>query len=339
MEFHRHHNFDEIGRDEWNGLVSRSLTNVPFLQFGYLKNWWQFRGGGEWPQEAQLEIFSARDETGLIGIAPLFRSSYNGEEALLLIGSIEISDYLDFIAPTVYMDDFLSGLFSFLQAELPQIGKMILVNIPQESHSVALLKKLAEKFTWSIQIENAYHTPVISLAADWETYLMGIDKKQRHEIRRKLRGASQQADIINWYFVTEKEKLTSEFEDFLDMMAQNPCKKEFLEGEMRSQLRAFAQWAFDQDMLELSFLTINGQKASAYLCFDYEGRIYVYNSGYDINFASYSPGWVHLSYLIRDAIEKQKTHFDFMRGDETYKYRFGAVDGFVMKAILTRETT
>ena len=338
MEFRRHHDFNEIGSDDWNGLVICSSTNVPFLQFGYLKNWWQFRGGGEWPPEVKLEIISAWDENGLVGIAPLFQAPYGGKETLLLAGSIEISDYLDFIVPADRMDGFFSGLFSFLDVEFPQINSMVLVNIPQNAPSIAVLKNLSENFSWNIQMENAYHTPAISLAADWETYLMGIDKKQRHEIRRKLRGASQQAEMIQWYFVSEKEKLAGEFEDFLDMMAQNPQKKEFLSEEMRSQMRAIAKWAFEKNMLALSFLTINGQKASAYFCFDYQNRIYVYNSGYDINFAGYSPGWVHLSYLIRDAIEKQKTHFDFMRGDETYKYRFGAEDGFVMKAILTRKT-
>jgi CelD/BcsL family acetyltransferase involved in cellulose biosynthesis len=167
---------------------------------------------------------------------------------------------------------------------------------------------------------------------------MGIDKKQRHEIRRKLRGASQQADTVKWYFVTEKDSFASEFECFLDMMAQNPHKKEFLEGKMRDQMRASAEWAFDQGIMALSFLTIDDKKASAYLCFDYKERIYVYNSGYDINFASYSPGWVHLSYLIQDAIENNKRYFDFMRGDETYKYRFGAADGFVMKAVLSKNS-
>jgi len=338
MEFQRHHDFDEIGSDKWNSLVSRSATDVPFLQFGYLKNWWQFRGGGEWPQDAQLEIISARNETGLTGIAPLFRCDYEGEETLLFIGSIEISDYLDFIVPSEYMDNFCAGLFAFLDAELPHIKKILLFNIPQASPVIDSLKKFTERSSWTASIKRAYHTPVITLPEDWESYLMGIDKKQRHEIRRKLRGANQQAEIINWHFVTEKEKLSGEFEEFLDLMAQNPNKKEFLEGDMRSQMRAVAQWAFDQGVLALSFLIIDGKKASAYLCFDYKDRIYVYNSGYDISFASYSPGWVHLSYLIQDAIEKQKTHFDFMRGHETYKYRFGAEEGFVKKALLSRET-
>ena len=90
-------------------------------------------------------------------------------------------------------------------------------------------------------------------------------------------------------------------------------------------------WAFNEGILQLSFLTINDEKAAGYLCFDYMDRIWVYNSGFRPDYQFYSPGWVLLSYLIQHAINTGKSHFDFMRGDETYKYRFGADDGFVMK--------
>jgi len=40
MKFQRHHNFEDIGSQEWNTLVEKSGTDVPFLHYGYLKNWW-----------------------------------------------------------------------------------------------------------------------------------------------------------------------------------------------------------------------------------------------------------------------------------------------------------
>lgn len=337
MKFQRHHDFGEIGAQHWNDLVEKSITDVPFLQFGYLNNWWVFRGGGEWSHDAILEIFSAQDKDGLVGLAPLFRIERDGTETLYFVGSIEISDYLDFIVSENHLSSFMDEWFSFLEKELPQTQKMMLVNIPERSPSLKALEKNAKVHSWEIRIEKANHTPVIHLAHDWESYLMSVDKKQRHEIRRKLRSANQESDTLKWYYVSDPEKLHDEFEAFLDMMAQNPNKKEFLEGSMRNQMHAIVKWAFERDMLQLSFLTIDGQKASSYLCFDYKDRIYVYNSGYDIHFASYSPGWVHLGYLIQNAIENRKKDFDFLRGNETYKYRFGAEDSLVMKAILTKK--
>jgi CelD/BcsL family acetyltransferase involved in cellulose biosynthesis len=84
----------------------------------------------------------------------------------------------------------------------------------------------------------------------------------------------------------------------------------------------------------LSFLTVNGEKAAGYLSFDYLNRLWVYNSGLDRRFMEYSPGWVLLGYLLQWANENGYAEFDFMRGDEEYKYRFGAVDRFVMRVTL-----
>jgi CelD/BcsL family acetyltransferase involved in cellulose biosynthesis len=105
---------------------------------------------------------------------------------------------------------------------------------------------------------------------------------------------------------------------------------------MRDQMRAITHWAFDAGYLQLSFLTIEGIKAAGYLCFDYSGHILVYNSGFDFRFSQYSPGWVLLGFLIQHAIENKKSYFDFMRGDEDYKYRLGGIDCFVKRIDLEK---
>jgi CelD/BcsL family acetyltransferase involved in cellulose biosynthesis len=51
----------------------------------------------------------------------------------------------------------------------------------------------------------------------------------------------------------------------------------------------------------------------------------------------FSPGWVLLSYLIEWAIENSREKVDFMRGSESYKYKFGAVDTSLYRGILERK--
>jgi len=52
-------------------------------------------------------------------------------------------------------------------------------------------------------------------------------------------------------------------------------------------------------------------------------HIWVYNSGINFEYSAYSPGWVLLAYLLQWANENHRERFDFMRGNEDYKYRFG----------------
>jgi hypothetical protein len=61
MEFQLHTTFPLHLETEWNALIERSITNVPFIRHEYLRTWWQTRGGGEWPQ-AELALVTAQRE-------------------------------------------------------------------------------------------------------------------------------------------------------------------------------------------------------------------------------------------------------------------------------------
>ena len=331
MEFDILTQFDTLSEQEWNLLLAQSAVDTPFLRYGYQRTWWQHKGGGEWPQ-AELRIITAREDGRLIGIASLFNGERNGNKEIHFIGSVEISDYLDFIVKRQSSEMFITSVFKLIKKEKALFpGKIHLTNIPDDSPNLQTIKEIGKSEDWSVEIEPAYHTPAITLPEDWETYLAGINKKQRHEIRRKLRRASESEDNVSWHITAEKSMLNQDIADFLQLMELDEEKKRFLTEDMRKQMDAIIQWAFDAGILQLSFLTINDEKAAGYLCFDYGNRIWVYNSGFRPDYQYYSPGWVLLSYLIQHAIKTGKTHFDFMRGDENYKYRFGAVDSFVMK--------
>src|SRR5512135_421026 len=121
MEFQLHTSFPTNLEGEWNALLDESVTHVPFLRYEYLEAWWQTRGGGEWPPQSELAIVAARRDGQLVGIAPLFQADNRQKQpALLLLGSIEVSDYLDLIVRPADLENFTRELLPFLgQANLP----------------------------------------------------------------------------------------------------------------------------------------------------------------------------------------------------------------------------
>jgi CelD/BcsL family acetyltransferase involved in cellulose biosynthesis len=329
--------FDNLG-GEWNTLLEDSATHVPFLRHEYLRIWWQNRGGGEWP-EAELAIVTARDANqALVGIAPLFFThNREGEAALMLLGSIEVSDYLDVIVRAEDLAEFVDRLLEFLpKAGLPEWKVLDWFNLLDSSPTLAELQKAAESHGWSFQAEKNYHCPYIPLPGDWEGYLQTLDKKQRHEVRRKVRRLETSGTAFRWYFVEDPAALEPEANAFMDLMTKDPEKAAFLTTAMRHQFMETIRCAFENGCLQLAFLEIGGEKAAAYLSFDYLDRIWVYNSGLDRSLMDYSPGWVLLAYLLQWANENQRKEFDFMRGDEDYKYRFGGIDRFVIRVRITR---
>src|SRR5918996_1965364 len=121
MNFILHKDFSEVSTTTWNNLVEQSIADTPFSRYEYLSEWWKTLGGGEWSvgvdggaERPLLVLVSASEDDQLIGIAPLFITEYDGQQALMLVGSIEISDYLDLIVRAEDLPRFLSGLLDFL---------------------------------------------------------------------------------------------------------------------------------------------------------------------------------------------------------------------------------
>jgi CelD/BcsL family acetyltransferase involved in cellulose biosynthesis len=325
--------------EQWNELLTYcSASHVPFLRFEYLNSWWEHLGGGEWTN-GELLITCARRENGeLVGIAPLFYThNLTGDPALMLIGSIEISDYLDFIVRKEDIDEFTLELLKYLDnLHDPEWRFLDLYNLPESSPTVQALKTAANKLNWGYHEKRLQPCPYIPLKGDWEAYLLGIDKKQRHEIRRKIRRAEESETPVRWYIVEEAETLDQEISDFLALMGKDPNKARFLVETMQKQMRSIIHAAFEAGWLQLAFLTIGDQKAACYLNFDFAGYIWVYNSGLDNQFRDFSPGWVLLGYLLQWAIDNNRPVFDLMRGSEDYKYRFGGIDRYIVRACLDR---
>jgi CelD/BcsL family acetyltransferase involved in cellulose biosynthesis len=323
---------------EWNDLLAISASHVPFLRHEYITAWWQGLGGGEW-SHGELYVVTARQEQGeLIGIAPLFLTdNRDGEPALMLLGSIEISDYLDVIARPEDMPAFIEALLEHLAQEQALTFHLLdWYNLLEDSPTLLAMQAAAEKLGWKVTQEPLQHCPYIPLPGDWEKYICSIDKKQRHEIRRKIRRAEDYYLPLRWYIAQDGAKLEEEMVSFLDLMACDPNKAKFLTPAMRTQMHSIMQAAYNAGWLQLAFIEVNGEKAAGYLNFDYMNHIWVYNSGLDFRFSELSLGWVLLGHLLQWANEQQRRYFDFMRGDEQYKYRFGAIDRRVMRLMVRK---
>jgi len=328
-------------RTQWAQLLQKSSIHVPFLEFDYLKAWWLTHGGSEWdPQKTQLNIITAKQDGQLIGIAPLFKSKNREEKpALIFIGSVEVSDYLDFIALPEKLPDFLGEMLTFLENIDDPANKLIdLYNIPDYSNSLQVIEDLAQNKGWNFFKEKLQPAPFVNIPNEWETYLSNLDKKQRHEIRRKLRRLQEDTDS-HWFIITDKTKIETETRSFMNMMALDPVKETFLTPSMREHMLNTCRQAMDNNWLHLSFLEINNEKAAAYLCFQYEKCLWVYNSAWNPKFAQYSPGWVLLAYIIQWGMENGIQKVDFMRGNESYKYKFGGTDRYVMRVKLQKITS
>lgn len=307
---------------EWDDLLERAVTPPFFMRYSYQRTWWQYLGNDD------LVLIAIRNETGqLVGLAPLYGSANAaGQRELSFVGCVDISDYLDLLVDRDYVEPVHQALLDCLaNPGGPAWDKLYLCSLPQYSITHTRLAEAARARGWQVAVTEQDVCPVITLPATWDDYLAGIDKKQRHEIRRKIRKIEREARV-RWYAINSEEGLAEAIEKFIDLHQKSTRDKEdFWSVELIQFFEAVAVELARAGWFRLYFIEVDGVEAAAMLCFDYDNEFLLYNSGYDPEqFAHLSPGNVLTSYTIQDAIRLGRRRYDFLRGDEVYKFRFGA---------------
>jgi CelD/BcsL family acetyltransferase involved in cellulose biosynthesis len=320
-------------QEDWNNLLSSSASHVPFLRHEYLSAWWNTLGGGEWSQGDLAVLVDRTPEGNLAAIAPFFVH----DQRVLLLGSFEISDYLDLIAPQARLESFISSLFSYLKEDhFPEWRVLDLYNLPEGSPTLPLIIEEAARSGFKATQEVIQPAPYLRLPGTWNDYLESLNPRYRREIEKKLTNADHYFLPVSWYIVNEEDSLDNELDAFLELMANHPQKAAFLTAKMVQQIKLSSREAFRAGWLQVAFLQVGDIKAAGYLNFDFDNKILVYNSGINPLFENLSPGWVLLGRIINWAIEQGREGLDFMRGDEPYKYQFGGINKNVVRVQISK---
>ena len=191
--------------------------------------------------------------------------------------------------------------------------------------------------------------PVVRLpeGADLDGFLATLGKKERHEIRRKVRRAEAAGEVR----LDESQDPVADLDAFIDLhQARWGERGLFPRTVGGDQARTFVRRLFElfgeatggpaaipeHPSLHLSFLTVGGQRIGAAIHFETAGSLLYYNAGIDPDARALSPGVVLLERLVRRAIERGKCRVDLLRGDEPYKYEWGAIDEPVMRILVRR---
>jgi CelD/BcsL family acetyltransferase involved in cellulose biosynthesis len=318
---------------EWNAVLHQSTADTPFLTYEWQKTWSDCLCSCE----GDVYLLTVRDGGALLGIAPLFVISALDKDGkpqrlLRLIGSVDASDYLDLIAVRGREREVFNAMLEALE-QSPTWDAIDLWNVPEASMTRALLPELIAARGWTWLDEKQVVCPIIRLPAQFEDYVQGLDKKERHELRRKIRRA-EATEGVTWYAITGRDQthdLDEAAEAFMALMMKSRSdKSEFMTDDMRRFFHRMIHATHAGGFLHLAFLEVNGVKAATYLSFDYNQKRLVFNSGLEPEgFQSLSAGIVLAARLIDEAIQLGYSEFDFLRGNEEYKYRLGAKDTWI----------
>jgi CelD/BcsL family acetyltransferase involved in cellulose biosynthesis len=317
-------------RGLWHTLLPLTSCDSVFCTPEWLDSWWQVFGG-----DRPLHVVTFRQGSSLAGLAPLMRSCEDGERCLCFIGGLDVTDYFDLLA-VKGAESAVYGAFLDHIATLPEWDVVDLHSVRGSSTTVELLPTLAEARGYAVTVRQEEVCPVIELPTTWDAYVDSLGKKDRHELRRKLRRLQSEA---TWSLRTAREpsEIPEALADFKALHALSGPDKAGFWNETRGQFfNINAEQMLAAGWLRLSFLEINGKPAAALYAYDYGDTLSLYNSGYDPAFSYFSVGVIQVALSIQEAIAGGKRRYDFLRGNEAYKYTFGPTDRPIFNVMLRR---
>jgi CelD/BcsL family acetyltransferase involved in cellulose biosynthesis len=186
------------------------------------------------------------------------------------------------------------------------------------------LFEVVEKRGGTIISQESGVTVEMDLPDSWEAYLEKLDKKQRHEVRRKLRRFWAAGNVKYHCQKVDSQDVDELTNTFLKLFSLSRGEKaSFMTVRMQVFFRALAEAMAGIKLLRYGILEVESQPAAMIIGFDYNGTMYLYNSAYDPQYDSLSVGLLSKVLCIGESINLGRKKWDYLKGAERYKYQLG----------------
>ncbi|PYM19492.1 MAG: hypothetical protein DMD78_24685 [Candidatus Rokuibacteriota bacterium] len=314
MKIEIHESLEAVGPEAWQALHADSGLRSPFLTWTWQHEWLAVFGEGR-----RLELRRVSEPSGrLLALLPLVEIAPG---RLMLAGGADVSDYLDVLARRGSETEAWSAL---LEARAADRAVWELHAVPGASPTVTAVPALAAAVGLVARTAVEERCPVTALPDSWDALLASLDKKHRHELTRKLRRFEREVPDGRVAWESTPAGIERRLDDFLALhRASREGKAKFMDARMERFFRRAIVALAAAGAARIAFLDLPDGPIAAFVTLEWDGTVGLYNSGFAPARAALSPGLVLLAHVVRDAIERGRRRFDFLRGEERYKYEFG----------------
>jgi CelD/BcsL family acetyltransferase involved in cellulose biosynthesis len=307
---------------EWRSLFAESGA-PPFLSWEWLSTWHKWFGEGKHPY-----LLCAREDKKLIGLLPLCAEKRQSSRLLprmkrisFLGESYGAPDYLDILAPPRLKQRSADIFINYIVA-LQSFDMLELEGMSADSYTLHLLTKhFANNTRFKYKIVPQYICPRMSLDARWEELL---ERSQRTEYFKRCLRRLNKIESFEFRAVSDVSAIPAAYGRFLGLHAGR-----WIDRGGSSAVRTTKQKGFMFDaacelagagMTRFEEIWLEGECRASLFGFESGDTYYFYLSGFDQNWSKYSLGFTLLWLSIREAQRRGLKMYDFLRGDETYKF-------------------
>jgi CelD/BcsL family acetyltransferase involved in cellulose biosynthesis len=306
---------------EWIELWRASEQATVFQSPYWLFAWWE-----HFSEQRLMCVITVREEGALTGIAPFYIEG--GEARFIGQG---ISDYLDFVVSNANSEDIASTLLETV-FRATDINKLTLESLPSNSPVI----RASSRFASVAAAQDV--CPVLTLDASAET------NGRRAKEARKLRYYNRRLERAGQFSIEAADGRN--FERYFDAFLRLHRERWSLRGEggvldnagICAFHRKVARQLLNEGGLRLYLLTLEGREAAAFYGFRHKRRTMYYLGGFLPEFKQLNVGTIIVGYAIEQAAREGAPEFDFLRGDESYKYDWGAINRLTYRRTIYRDS-
>jgi CelD/BcsL family acetyltransferase involved in cellulose biosynthesis len=323
-------------RADWEALVDDDPAATIFHTPRYLAVWERVLGQGVTPAVRTLH----RDGR-LVGVVAESRervgSPTGPTEVTRFLGGTEVTDYLGPVARPEDRDDVVAAWVDAMVDDVDW-DEMVAGGLPADTGWPDAVARHALRVGFEVLEDTIEDVcPRVDLTGGYEGWLDRLPGKQRHEMRRKARKLARDAGELRMVEVPSGD-VVERLDEFFAMAADNESPKAhfFRKEPMREFFRELAREFAEERILRLHVLDVGGRPGAATVSLVHGTEWGLYNSAFDPALRMLAPGMVQVGQLIETAATEGHTVFDLLRGDEPYKYRFGAEDRQLRRLTMAR---
>jgi len=316
-------------RYAWDELLHTSGNNGIFLTWQWLSSWLSFYQG-----TSRLLVVLGHDEkNALVGIAPLmirqtrlFGVSLRSVE-FIGSGPETTPDHLGFIALPAAAEEFTASVFNMLMERSNSWDIIHLRDMDDNKPFFDRAHVFGETLKYDVVARADQRCPFIALPGTWEEFLARLSKKWRYRVKTYERELTE-AFPVDFSIVDNPKNLDAAME-VLESLHRKRMQDKKLTGISTRILfwdfhKSIARALLAQNQLFLGILKIGERVIACNYAFVYANKVSYYQSGLDPEFKNYSAGFVLNAFMIRESIQRGMAEFDFLRGDEPYKFHLTA---------------
>ncbi len=311
---------------QWNSLLAESAGTI-FQTYEWQRTWWKYFG----TPEDRLHILVFEISGDAVGIAPMILRQKGFLVHLEFIAH-GLSDYIDFIIRPGFEEAVFRAFARHLQETAKSWDVLDMEEVNETTSLIRLLPNILKSYGITSYQYQGNVCPIISLPASSEDFMQNSGGGGAN-FKRKFKRLQQKHKAEIEVFQHETDEIERAIETFSSIHGGRweslGHPSAFSDGRFREFHVEFSRKFARRGWLRMLFLIVDDIPLAVAYNFNYGKRIYMYNSNAhaDEEVMRCSPGFLIRSISMVQGIYEGMSVFDFLRGDEPYKYReWHAVD-------------